>query len=165
MGMWLLQNIRRDLGKTLSYDDMMHMAEKSKKYRYLDLNSSLFTAPDDMIEVVKTYFNDSNMELDEILSSVYHSLAKSYKAAVVEIEKITGHKINAVHIVGGGSKDNYLNKLTAEYTERKVTAGPVEGTAIGNIISQLISDGIFSGLSSARELVGKSFDIEEVKLK
>lgn len=163
MGMWLFQNIRRNLNKSLTYDEMMYEAQKSGKYYYIDVNAKEFVAPDNMIDAIKKYLGKPDMPLGEVINSVYHSLAKSYKDAVDEVEKISGISANAIHIVGGGSKDTYLNKLTAEYTGKKVTAGPVEATAIGNLISQFISQNEEYTLEKLRNIVINSFDIEEVE--
>lgn len=100
-------------------------------------------------------------ELGYVFNSIYHSLAKSYKEAVDEIESITRKSFFAIHIVGGGCRDDYLNRLTAEYTGKKVTAGPAEATATGNIISQIIYDKNIT-LEEARRIVKKSFGIKEI---
>ncbi len=160
MGMWLLQNIRKNINKSLTYDEMMYLAEESEKYRYFDVNHKTLVAPENMIDAIKEYFGDDNMELSEVLASVYHSLAKSYKAAVEEIESLTDRKIEAIHIVGGGCQDKYLNKLTAEYTGKLVTAGPIEATATGNLIAQLIYDNVCENLEVARGLILKSFEMK-----
>ncbi len=104
MGMWLLQNIRRNLNKSLTYDEMMYKAEACNTFDYLDVNHESLVAPENMIEAVKSYFGKPDMTIDEVLASVYHSLARSYKNATEEIEKLTGKTINAIHIVG--RKDN-----------------------------------------------------------
>ena len=161
MGMWLLQNIRKNINKSLTYDEMMYKAEACANFDYLDVNHESFVAPENMIDAVKAYFG-KEMTLDEVLASVYHSLAKSYKAATEEIERLTGKTVNEIHIVGGGCQDTYLNRLTAEYTGKPVTAGPVEATAVGNLISQLIFNGVCGDLTEARELIKKSFEIKAV---
>ena len=97
------------------------------------------------------------MPIEEVLASTYHSLAKSYREALGEIETLTGKNVEAIRIVGGGCQDKYLNRLTAEYTGKTVTAGPVEATAVGNLISQLIWDGACKDLDDARALVSRSF--------
>ncbi len=162
MGMWLLQNIRRNLNKSLTYDEMMFKAEACENHSYLDVNHESLVAPENMIEAVKNYFGKPDMAIDEVLASVYHSLAKSYKLATEEIERLTGKTMKAIHIVGGGCQDKYLNRLTAKYTGKPVTAGPVEATAVGNLISQLLFSGECDNLNSARELIKKSFEITEV---
>ncbi len=156
MGMWLLQNVRKNLNKKLTYDELMNLAKNSKKYRYLDVNHRLLVAPENMIEAIREYFNDAEMTLEEVLASIYHSLAKTYKEAIEEIERLTSKSIENIHIVGGGCQDKYLNELTAQYTGKNVKAGPIEATAVGNLISQLIYDKTCLDLVQARQLVLKS---------
>lgn len=163
MGMWLLQNIRKNLNKQYTYDEMMNMAEECGSITFIDVNDNRLTAPENMIEAVKTVANNPDMTLAEVINCVYHSLAKSYKYALEEIQRLTGKDIDSINIVGGGSADKYLNRLTAEYTGKKVYAGPREATALGNIVSQMIGDKGEIDIWSARELIKKSFDIEEAK--
>ncbi len=156
MGMWLLQNVRRNINKSLSYDEMMYLAKDAKRYRYFDVNHTLFVAPENMVEAIKAYFNDNEMTLQEVLASIYHSLAKTYKDAIEEIERLTGKTIETIRIVGGGCKDKYLNELTSLYTGKPVTAGPIEATAVGNLIAQLLYDNACNNLREARDLIRKS---------
>ena len=137
MGMWLFQNIRKNLDKKYTYDEMMQMAMESKFTKTFDPNDSRLVSPDNMIEVIKECLNEPNLPIADVLSSVYHSLASSYKKVVDEIEDITGEKIDAIHIVGGGSKDSYLNSLTEKCTGKPVTTGLAEATALGNLKLQL----------------------------
>ncbi|MDO4381041.1 MAG: rhamnulokinase family protein [Clostridia bacterium] len=161
MGMWLFQNIRKNLDKAMTYDEMMKLAESAESFSYIDVNDDSFVAPENMIESVKTYLKTPKADLGYVLNSVYHSLAKSYKDAVDEIESITRKSFSAIHIVGGGCRDDYLNRLTSEYTGKKVTAGPMEATATGNIVSQIIYDKNIT-LEEARIIVKNSFGIKEI---
>lgn len=163
MGMWLLQSIRRDLNKKFTYDDMMRLAMQSRFVEQINPNAPEFIAPDNMINAVRKHLNNESLSIDGVINSVYHSLAQSYADAVKEIENISGKAIDTINIVGGGSKDSYLNRLTKEYTGKRVLAGPVEATATGNIISQLMYANKDLTLSKARELVKNSFDIMEVR--
>ena len=142
---------------------MMYLAMKCGKYEIIDPNSPLFNAPENMLDAIRTYLNNSELKTDVIINSIYHSLASSYAKAVKEIEHISGKTVDVINIVGGGSKDGYLNRLTAEYTGKRVLAGPVEATATGNIISQMMYADKSLTLEKARELVKGSFDIQEVK--
>lgn len=160
MGMWLFQNIRRNINKELTYDEMMYTALSSKFTEKIDPNDSAFLAPENMIEAVRSYLGKPDLPLSDVLSSVYHSLADSYRKAVEEIESISGKEIKAIHIVGGGSKDKYLNKLTAEYTGKKVFTGLMEATATGNLLSQIMYDKNIT-LTEAREIIKATFDIKE----
>lgn len=162
MGMWLFQNIRKNLNKKYSYDEMMHLAMNSDGFEYIDTNAKEFVAPDNMIDAIRAHTGKPDLPLGEVINSVYHSLAKAYASVVFEIEKISGKTVDTVNIVGGGCKDEYLNRLTAQYTGKKVLAGPVEATATGNIISQLIYSNEVDSLEKARELVKISFNTKEI---
>lgn len=159
MGMWLFQNIRRNLNKSMTYDEMMTLAMNCGEYKYFDVNDSTLVAPDNMIDAIGKLICSDDLGL--ILNSAYHSLAKSYSEAVSEIEAVTGKRFNAIHIVGGGCQDKYLNILTRDYTGKSVTAGPIEATATGNIVSQIMHDKKIS-LATARDLIKNSFDIKEI---
>ena len=161
MGMWLFQNIRKNLNKKYSYDEMMNMAMQSSFTERIDPTDNTFLAPENMIEAVRAYLGKPNLPLADVLSSVYHSLAFSYDKAIKEIESISGKEIKSIHIVGGGSKDMYLNRLTSQYTGKKVYIGLSEATATGNILSQIMYSEKIT-LEEARELVKKSFSIKEV---
>lgn len=159
MGMWLFQNIRRNLNKEKTYDEMMQLAMSCGDYKYFDVNDNTLVAPKNMIDAIGKLIGSDDLGL--ILNSAYHSLAKSYSEAVTEIEAVTGKRFNAIHIVGGGCQDKYLNALTRDYTGKSVTAGPVEATATGNIISQIMFDKKIP-LATTREIVKNSFDIKEI---
>lgn len=159
MGMWLFQNIRRNLNKSMTYDEMMTLAMNCGEYKYFDVNDRTLVAPDNMIDAIGKLICSDDLGL--ILNSVYHSLAKSYSEAMSEIEAVTGKRFNAIHIVGGGCQDKYLNILTRDYTGKSVTAGPIEATATGNIVSQIMHDKKIS-LATARDLIKNSFDIKEI---
>ena len=159
MGMWLFQNIRRNLNKEKTYDEMMQLAMSCGDYKYFDVNDNTLVAPKNMIEAIGKLIGSDDLGL--ILNSAYHSLAKSYNEAVTEIEAVTGKRFNAIHIVGGGCRDKYLNALTRDYTGKSVTAGPVEATATGNIVSQIMFDKKIP-LATTREIVKNSFDIKEI---
>lgn len=133
MGMWLFQSIRRNLDKKYTYDEMMEMAEKSEYKKTFVSNDERLVSPENMIEAIRACLGEPDLPINDVINSVYHSLAFSYAKAVKEIERITGERIDCINIVGGGSKDSYLNKLTEEYTKKEVLRGPVEATAMGNL--------------------------------
>lgn len=162
MGMWLFQNIRRNLDKKYNYDQMMNMAMESDFTEQINPNAKEFVAPENMVEAIRTYLGKPELPIGDVLNSVYHSLANSYKEAVETIERVSGKQIDLINIIGGGSKDQYLNKLTKQYTGKRVLAGPTEATATGNLISQLMYLDKNYTLEAARETVKKSFDILEV---
>ena len=161
MGMWLFQNIRKNLDKKYTYDQMMEMARKSDYDKLIDPNDKSFVAPESMVDAIRNYLGDKDLPIGDLLKSVYLSLANSYNTAVKTIEKLSNKTIENIFIVGGGSKDAYLNKLTAKITGKKVIIGLDEATATGNILSQIMFDkGI--DLDGAREIIKKSFNIREI---
>ncbi len=159
MGMCLFQNIRKELGKKLTYDEMMQLAMESDYKKTFDCNDPTLTAPESMIGAIKALLGE-DLALGDVLSSVYHSLAKSYHTAITQIEALSGKQIEKLLIVGGGSKDRYLNALTAKMTGKRVLTGLSEATALGNLLSQLMHDQNLD-LAAARNLVKQSFDIKE----
>ena len=161
MGMWLFQNVKKNLNNEFSYDDMMRLAMQSKRFEMIDTNAPDFLAPENMINAIRSYLKNESIPIEVVINSVYHSLAQSYKNAIDEIEKLAGKTIDNVFIVGGGSKDTYLNKLTAQYTGKKVVTGLSEATATGNLLSQIMYDKKIS-LAQARDIVKNSFDIKEI---
>lgn len=161
MGMWLFQNVKKNLNNEFSYDDMMRLAMQSKRFEMLDTNAPDFLAPENMINAIRSYLKNESIPIEVVINSVYHSLAQSYKNAIDEIEKLAGKTIDNVFIVGGGSKDTYLNELTAQYTGKKVVTGLSEATATGNLLSQIMYDKKIS-LAQARDIVKNSFDIKEI---
>jgi rhamnulokinase len=99
--------------------------------------------------------------LGQRVFGVYNMLAQSYAKAIEELKNITGVKYKKINIIGGGSKADLLNQLTANAAKLPVFAGPTEGTALGNIISQMIAAGEFKDLAQARAAVRESFEIKE----
>ena len=157
MGMWLFQNIRKNLDKKYTYDEMMKMAMESDFTEYINPNAEEFLAPDNMVEAIRNYLNKPQLPIGDVLNSVYHSLAKTYMEAVKIVEEISNKQVDVINIVGGGCKDSYLNSLTEKYTGKKVIAGPVEATAAGNLMVQLMYLDKGLNLATARELIKNSF--------
>lgn len=167
MGLWMIQNVRREHEKKYSWGDYVVMSKAVKGFdSIVDVNDQRFLAPESMIAAIQEYCRETNQKVPEtpgeIALCVYDSLAVCYAEAVKTIESITGYKFETIHIVGGGSMNGYLNELTAKRTGLKVMAGPVEATAIGNIIAQLLYDGAVKTIDEAKELVKISFDVETI---
>ncbi len=180
MGLWMIQSVRRELngvsyvagkGKTsandnnLSYADLEAMARKCSDFpSIIDVDGEEFLSPDSMIEAVKSACAKTNQQvpdsIGEIMQCVYQSLAHKYAESVKLLEKITGKTYTCINIVGGGSKDGYLNELTAKATGLKVYAGPTEGTALGNLMAQFIEANEFESLETARNAIHESFEIK-----
>ena len=163
MGLWMIQSVKKEFTEDLSFAQICEMASKETIPSIVDCNDDCFLAPESMIGEVQDFCRRTGQQVPrtvgEISSVIYNSLAKCYRDTVQEIEQITGKKYSTIYVVGGGSNAGYLNELTAKYTGKKVSAGPSEATAIGNIIVQLLHDGIFKDLPEARACVRESFDV------
>lgn len=167
MGLWMIQCIKKEYNDKYSFTDFVDEAVKAQGFdSIVDVNDLSFFAPDSMINAVKEYCKKTNQKVPEtvgeIVLCVYSSLAVCYAKAVEQIEQITGKKFNEINIVGGGCQNVLLNKLTAEKTGRKVVAGPVEATATGNLLAQMLANKEISTLSEGKQLIKKSFEIKEI---
>ena len=98
----------------------------------------------------------------EMAYVIYNNLAKYYDVAYKALEEVTGKKYETLNIIGGGSKNGFLNELTAKYTGKKIITGPAEGTAIGNLMMQMIGCGDIKDVAEGRRIIKASFDIEEL---
>ncbi|MBR7015008.1 MAG: rhamnulokinase [Lachnospiraceae bacterium] len=183
MGLWMIQSIRRELngtayvagrtsryadGRTWSFPDLIAAAKGAADFTsVVDANDDRFLAPESMIDAIKDYCRESGQKVPEtvgeIMQCVYLSLSRLYREAVEGLSAITGKTYTSLNIVGGGCQDMYLNQLTANATGLTVYAGPVEGTAIGNLVVQFIAAGEFEDLQSTRNAIKESFAIKEVK--
>lgn len=164
MGLWMIQSVKKEFTEDLSFAEICDMASKETIPSIVDCNDDSFMAPESMIRAVQDFCRNSGQQVPEtvgeISSVIYNSLAKCYKDALEKIEHITGNKYDTIYVVGGGSNAEYLNQLTAKYTGCRVSAGPSEATAIGNIMVQMLHDGVFKDLPEARTCVRDSFDVK-----
>lgn len=164
MGLWMIQSVKKEFEEDLSFGEICERASKEKIDSIVDCNDNCFFAPESMIKAVQDFCANTNQQVPrtvgEISAVVYNSLAYCYGETVKEIEDITGNTYDTIYVVGGGANAGYLNELTAKYTGKKVSAGPTEATAIGNIAVQMLQDGVFADLPEARTCIGESFDIK-----
>ena len=166
-GMWSFQNIKKNLNGKYSYDELMKMAiDEEDIGSIVDLNDTKFLAPESMIDAVIDYCKEHSLNvpqnIGQVVKVVYLSLASIYAETIKNLEKVVGVKFDTLNIVGGGSKDRYLNELTKKLTGLKVVAGPTEGTAVGNLLAQAISAKEVSGIKEGREIVANSFKVNIV---
>lgn len=167
MGLWLVQECRRtweSQGESYSYSEMVTMAEEAKPLvSIVEPNYEPFLSPGDMPERIRQFCADTGQPIPEtkgaIIRCALESLALKYRWGVEKLEEILGKRLNKIHIVGGGCQNRLLSQLTADATQRVVIAGPVEATAIGNIIMQALAKGNIGSLDEARELVRRSFEV------
>jgi rhamnulokinase len=165
MGMWLEQECRRiwrEENKNYSFAEIKEMVMNSPvNGPVIDTRDLRFMLPDNMIEEIQSACKESNQKVPqtegEILRCVYESLAAAYKQTLDEIISVSGRKIEKLHIVGGGSQNEMLNQMTADLCGITVETGPIEGTAIGNLLVQLIANGELKDMDEARQLVKASF--------
>lgn len=164
MGLWMIQSVKKEFTEDLSFAEICARASHEAIPSIVDCNDDCFLAPKSMVKAVQDFCRDTNQQVPEtvgeIAAVIYNSLAKCYGDTVQEIEEITGDTYDTIYVVGGGSNAGYLNELTAKYTGKKVSAGPGEATAIGNIAVQMLYGGVFKNLSEARTCIGKSFDVK-----
>ena len=164
MGLWMIQSVKKEIGTNYSFAEICEMASMTTISSIVDVNDDRFLAPQNMTEEVKKACAENNQQvpesLGEVAAVIYNSLAKCYGKTIAEIEKITGKKFKSIHIVGGGSNADYLNRLTAKETGKRVYAGPTEATAIGSLLAQMIAAGELKNLADARNCVYESFDIK-----
>lgn len=165
MGLWMIQSARKEFEKNYSYDEICNLASLETIDSIVNCNDERFLAPRSMVEEIKNCCRETGQRVPEsdaqVAAVIYNSLAVCYKNTVEELEEITGRKFPSINIIGGGADADYLNRITAKLTKRKVYAGPKEATAIGNILVQMISTKKLSDLNEARECVLKSFEIKE----
>lgn len=166
MGLWIVQESRRQWkreGKDYSFADLQRMAEAEAPLQsFIDPDNALFATPGDMPRRVVEYCKKTGQRVPEnegqIVRTIMESLALRYRATAEGIAELCGKPATAIHIVGGGTKDTFLCRLTADACGIPVVAGPVEATSIGNLCMQLVGKGELTGLAEARELVRRSFD-------
>ena len=165
MGLWMIQQVRGELNDSYSFGELCDMARAEELPGIVDVNDECFLAPDNMQKAIRSYMEKKGLKTPEntgqMASVIYNSLAECYARTVGELQSLTGRKYDTVYIVGGGANADYLNELTAQKTGCRVSAGPSEATAIGNIVSQMIADGQFDDLAKARECVRDSFEIKQ----
>ena len=167
MGLWIIQEVSREFAGEYSFGELVELARKSQYEGIFDVNDERFLKPKNMVDEIISYFNERHEEpphsIGEIAYCVYNSLAMSYKQAIEEIEPITHKTYSTVNVIGGGCQNILLNEMIATITGKRVLAGPVEATALGNILAQMISDGAIKDLNDGRKMIKESFEIKEYK--
>lgn len=164
MGLWMIQSVRHELGDRYSFSELCEMAEKEGAFpARVDVNAAVFLAPESMTEAIQRECRHTGQQVPktpgELAAVIYQSLAECYGRTVREIEENTGKSYDSIHIIGGGSNAAYLNQLTADATGKTVYAGPTEATAIGNLMAQMLHDGVIKNLEEARRCVFDSFAV------
>ena len=168
MGLWLVQECRREwmrAGDEISFDALTQLAAESESFlAIIDPDVDEFIHPGDMPGRIQKFCADTNQHVPQtkgqIIRVVLESIALKYRLVLERLEELTCKRFDPVHIIGGGTKNKLLNQFAADATGRTVIAGPVEATAIGNILMQSIGMRHLGGLADAREIVRASFEPE-----
>jgi len=166
-GLWLVQECRRmwaGQGEALSYDDLTHMAAQAEPLRsVIDPDCGEFLKPGDMPDRIRAGCQATGWPVPQskgaVVRCALESLALKYRWVLERIEEILGRRLEPIHIVGGGTRNRLLNQFTADATGRPVVAGPIEATAAGNVLMQMMALGHIESLAEGRQVVRDSFDV------
>ena len=161
MGLWMIQQVRHELGDKYSFAELADMAKLNPIPDEFNVNDQKFFAPDSMIDAINETVG-RKLSVGEMAYTIYHNLARYYDLALKELEAVTGEKYETLNIIGGGSKNMLLNEMTMAYTGKKVITGPAEGTAIGNLMMQMVGCGDIKDVNEGRQIIKNSFDINEL---
>jgi rhamnulokinase len=164
MGLWLVQQCKRAFdthGKSYDYSALATLASRAPALRSIvDPDDPRFLNPPDMPKAIQSFCRESGQPIPKtpgaLIRCAYESLALKYRQVLGWLEELTGNPIEVIHIVGGGSKSVMLNQFTADACQRPVIAGPVEATAIGNLLVQVRSSGELSSLAEMRTVIRNS---------
>ena len=167
-GMWLLQECRRAWradGREYSYAEIANLAEEAPAFRsFVNPDDPVFLRPEHMPTAIAEFCRKTGQPVPEtpgqFARCIVESLGLLYDSVLELLERVTGRAIRVVHIVGGGSQNALLNQITADATRREVRSGPVEATAVGNVLLQALSLGELKTLEELRAVVRESFAIE-----
>jgi rhamnulokinase len=167
MGLWLVQQCKRAFeaaGKNYSYAQLAQLAAEAAPLRSLvDPDHSSFLNPPDMPRALQQFCRRTEQPVPategELIRCAYESLALKYRQVLGWLEELTANHIEVIHIVGGGSQSSTLNQFTADACQRPVLAGPVEATALGNVLVQVRASGELGSLSEIREIVRNSSEV------
>jgi len=168
MGLWLVQECRRAwarAGEELSYDDITQLAAEAEPFQaIIDVDCNDFFQPGDMPARIQKYCARTQQPVPQakgaIVRCALESLALKYHWVLDRLEEMLGYQLHPIHIIGGGTQNRLLNQLTADATNRSVVAGPIEATAIGNVLMQTVALGYLKSLDEARAVVRHSFKPE-----
>jgi len=167
-GLWLIQETKRQFereGRYYSYNDFVKIAEEAPPFKcFIDTDFDDFQIPGDIPSRIRKYAKATKQSVPqtdgELIRCIYESLAFKFRTVFNEIEECVEKEYETVHIVGGGSQASILCQMVADTSKLNVIAGPVEATAIGNCIVQLIAQNQIKDLNQGREMVQRSFEIQ-----
>ncbi|HRY77649.1 MAG TPA: rhamnulokinase family protein [Candidatus Izemoplasmatales bacterium] len=157
MGLWMVQEVRREQEVVLSYPEIAELAAHHRDYSgHVDVTDQRFLSPVSMTEAIKGFLRETHQpepaNLGELYFCLYRSLAMEYAKTLRQLEDLRQRPISALNIIGGGSQNALLNELTEQTTHKKIIAGPVEATALGNVLAQMIASREVEDIAHARVL-------------
>jgi rhamnulokinase len=164
-GLWVLQECRREweaAGQSFTYDDLTRLAvENGPASAHISLKDARFLLPGNMPDKITSFCRETAQPAPatpgQFVRTILESLALTYAQTLRQLESLVGHKFEKLHIVGGGSRSHLLNHLAANATGLTVVTGPVEATAIGNILIQALALGYLESPGHLRRIVENSF--------
>lgn len=167
MGLWLVQECRRSIvrsGRDVDYDQLTALAHEAAPFTsIIDPDHADFMSPDDMPTAIRQWCESRGQHAPEtegqLVRTALEGLALRYNVVLRGLERLTGVAVEVIHIVGGGSRNSLLNQFTANACQRPVVAGPVEATAMGNVLIQARAAGEIASLADIREVVRNSCEI------
>jgi rhamnulokinase len=167
MGLWLVQQCKHSFdsrGKPYEYAQLAELAEQVPPLRsFVNPDEPRFLNPPDMPKAIQDFCRETKQSVPRseggLIRCAYESLALTYRRVLGWLEELTGNRIEVIHIVGGGSQSRILNQFTADACQRPVVAGPVEATALGNLLVQVRASGELSSLAEMREVIRKSSQV------
>ena len=166
MGLWLIQESRRQWireGFDVSYGDLEKEALACEPFKcFVDVDDDAFSLPGNLPKRIQEFCQKTGQYVPqtrgEIMRCIYQSLAMKYRYTYERLEDITGQKYDAIHMIGGGTKDNLLCQMTADFCKINVIAGPIEATATGNVAVQMIALDEFKNITDARQIIANSLN-------
>jgi rhamnulokinase len=173
VGLWLVQQCKRAFearGAKYDYAQLAQMAAMAAPLRSLvNLNDPRFLNPPDMPKAIQDFCRETKQPVPrtegELVRCCYESLALKYGEVLASLEELTGESIEVIHIVGGGSQSKILSQFTADVCQRPVVTGPVEATALGNLLTQVRASGELSSLAEMREVIRASSGVRRYEPK
>jgi len=158
-GLWMIQETRREVGSVHSFDDLNRLAENEPDFcSTVDVTDPRFVSPGSMTAAIRQACIETGQQVPDtpgkLVRCILQSLARGYSQTIEELAEVTGRGFGGACVVGGGSKNALLNRLTAEQCGLDVSVGPAEATALGNVTLQMIADGAVADIDSARLSMG-----------
>jgi sugar (pentulose or hexulose) kinase len=168
-GLWLVQQCRavwQREGRAYDWNQLTQMAQSARPLAGLiDPDDARFVAPDNMPAAIEEYCRETGQAVPDsdgaVVRCALESLALRYRMVIGWLEQLNGGPLTTIHIVGGGTQNRLLCQMAADACNRRVVTGPIEATAIGNVMMQALSNGDVASIAEARDVIRSSFAVDE----